>query len=380
MLDLTRRVAVLSLLALVIGVGSVFAQTATDRGTITGTVTDASGARVPGATVTITATLTGINTVLKTNTDGIYSAIDLPIGKYNVTVEHPGFKKYTQAGITLSTGLTVGVDVALQVGNVTETVQVTSEAPALQAETTSLSTTATNTLVSDLPLFGQDEMRNPGFFMTVDSGVSSRGESFGGGGGFNDRSLSTTVDGAPSASAEFSVNGALLANGEQVKADFRTIGFPADAVNEFTLYAIGIPAEIGHTGGGLTSFTIKSGGNQLHGSAYEYLRNNVLDARGFFPSSVPPLKQNEFGGNAGGRIIKDKLFFFGWFDGSGFPRSRQPIADGSHPGDAARRLLGLHLARNWHHPHLRPLHQRPRRLRRNHANPIYEQHDFSHPV
>src|ERR1039458_6502859 len=102
-------------------------------------------------------------------------------------------------------------------------------------------------------------MRNPGFFMVLDSSVSSRGNSFGGGGTFNDRSLSTTVAGAPSASAEFHVDGAILGDPGQVHADFRLIGFPQDAVQEFALYTIGIPAELGHTGGGITSFTLKSG-------------------------------------------------------------------------------------------------------------------------
>lgn len=313
MLNLTRRIAVFSAIALVISLGSVWAQS--DRGTITGTVVDSSGARVAGAAVQATNVSTGITNSQTTGSSGDYTIPLLAIGKYRVTVEHPGFKKFVQDGITLNTGLTVTVDISLQLGNVTETVQVTGEPPQLQTDTTSLSTTANGTLVSDLPLFGQSEMRNPGFFMVMDSSVSSRGNSFGGGGGFNDRSLSTTVAGAPSASAEFHVDGSILGDAGQVHADFRLIGFPADAVQEFTLYTIGIPAEIGHSGGGVTAFTIKSGGNQLHGSAYEYLRNNDLDTRGFFASTVAPLRQNEFGANAGGRIIKDKLFFFGWYDG-----------------------------------------------------------------
>jgi hypothetical protein len=313
MVNLTRRIAVFSVMAIVIGVGSLFAQT--DRGTITGTVTDSSGARVAGAAVNIMATLTGISTKVTSNTDGNYTVPNLQIGTYNVSVEHPGFKKYTQQGITLSTGQTVGVDVVLQVGNITETVQVTSEAPQLEAETSSLATRASAELVQDLPLVSQGEMRNPGFFMVLDSSVSSRGNSFGGGGGFNDRSLSTTVAGAPSASAEFHVDGSILGSGEQVHADFRLIGFPQDAVQEFSVDTIGIPAELGHTGGGITSFTLKSGTNTMHGTAYDYLRNNALDARGFFNSSVPALHQNEFGATWGGHIIKDKLFAFGWYDG-----------------------------------------------------------------
>ena len=282
MLNLTRRIAAYAAIALVICVGSAWAQS--DRGTITGTVTDSSGARVAGATVAATDVSTGIQNKQTTGSSGDFTLPLLPIGLYKVSVEHTGFKEFIQDGITLSTGQTISLNVALQLGNVTESVQVTGEAPQLQTDTTELSTTANATLVADLPLFGQSEMRNPGFFMVMDSSVSSRGNSFGGGGGFNDRSLSTTVAGAPSASAEFHVDGSILSTGEQVHADFRVIGFPADAVQEFTVSTIGIPAEIGHTGGGVTSFTLKSGGNQLHGSGWEYLRNNELEPR----ASSPP--------------------------------------------------------------------------------------------
>src|ERR1019366_6674722 len=113
MVNLTRRIAVVSVMALVIGMGSLFAQT--DRGTITGTVTDSSGARIAGAAVNITALSTGITTKVVSNADGIYSLPNLQIGKYNVSVEHPGFKKYTQEGIVLNTGQTVGMDISLQV-------------------------------------------------------------------------------------------------------------------------------------------------------------------------------------------------------------------------------------------------------------------------
>jgi hypothetical protein len=313
MVNLTRRIAVLSVMALVIGVGSLFAQS--DRGTITGTVNDSSGARVAGAAVSATAVATGITSKTTSNTEGNYDFPNLQVGAYTLSVEHSGFKKYTQQGITLYTGQTVGVDVVLQVGNATELVQVTSEGPQLEAETTSLGTTATATLVQDLPLVSDGEMRNPGFFMVLDSSVSSRGASFGGGGGFNDRSLSTTVAGAPSASAEFHVDGSILTTGEDVHADFRLIGFPQDAVQEFKLTTVGMPAELGHTGGGVTAFTLKSGTNQLHGTAYDYFRNNALDSRGFFNAKVTPLHQNEFGGTAGGPILKNKLFFFAWYDG-----------------------------------------------------------------
>ena len=313
MANLTRRIAVLLVMALSIGMGLLFAQS--DRGTITGEITDSSGARVAGASINVTATLTGLTVKVLSNADGIYTVSSLPIGQYSVSVEHPGFKKYSQQGITLNNGETLGIDVVLQVGNVTETVQVTGEAPQLEAESTSVATTATSTLVQDLPLESNGEMRNPAFFMNVDSTVSSRGNTNGGGGGFNARQLSTTIAGSQSAAAEFHVDGAALTGGGSFGSEMRLIGFPQDAVSEFNLYSVGMPAEYGHAGQGVMAFTLKSGTNQMHGSAYEYFRNSALDSRGHFNSKVPALHQNEFGATFGTHIIKDKLFVFGWYDG-----------------------------------------------------------------
>ena len=123
MLKLTRRFAAVMAISLVIGMGSLWAQS--DRGTITGVVSDSSGAMIAGAEVTITATATGIASKVVTNGDGVYSVPNLPIGKYDVSVEHTGFKKDTHEGVILNTGQTVGLDISLQVGNTTEVVNVT---------------------------------------------------------------------------------------------------------------------------------------------------------------------------------------------------------------------------------------------------------------
>jgi len=308
----------------------------TDRGTITGTVTDPSGGTVAGATVTATHVSTGLQTKTVTRAGGNYTIPYLQIGKYNVAVSMTGFKEFVQEGVVLDVGQTVVVSVTLQLGNVTQRVEVTAQAPQLQSTTTTLSTAASSVEVESLPLFSQAEMRNPAFFMVLDSSTSGRGVSNNGQGIFSNRALATTVAGSQSASTQFEVDGSRLVVPGFLFSAYGEIAFPQDAVQEFTLTTITPPAEMGNSGGGITSFTLKSGTNRFHGSGFEYLRNDDLDANTFFANSStspgcnssgehvssggtqacrPPLKQNEFGGTLGGPIIKNKLFFFGWYDG-----------------------------------------------------------------
>src|ERR1019366_1901971 len=308
-----------------------------DRGTITGTVTDPSGAVISGATVTATQTATGLETSTVTGGGGNYTIPLLPIGRYTVSATQSGFKTSVREDIILDVGQTAVVAITLQVGSVNQSVQVSGQAPQLQTTTSTLSTAATSLEVESLPLFGQNEMRNPAFFMVLDSSTSGRGVSNNGQGIFSVRNLTTTVAGSQSASTEFDVDGSRLVVESFLSSAYNMIGFPQDAVQEFTLTTIGPPAEMGRSGGGVTSFTLKSGTNQFHGTGFDYLRNDVLDANGFFTNSQVQncdasghavasgtigvkacrslLQQNEFGGTLGGPILKNKLFFFGWYDG-----------------------------------------------------------------
>jgi hypothetical protein len=127
--------------------------------------------------------------------------------------------------------------------------------------------------------------------------------------------LSTTVSGSQSGSTEFHLDGSIIASAGEFSADPRNVGFPPDAVAGFKMITLNAPAEYGRSGGGIASFTTKSGTNRLHGSLYEYFRNDALDARGFFSPTTPANRQNEFGATAGGPIHKDKTFFFGWYNG-----------------------------------------------------------------
>ena len=244
-----------------------------------------------------------------------------------MSVTQTGFKTFVQEGVVLDVGQTAVVAIVLQLGNVTQRVEVTGEAPQLQTTTTTLSTAASGVEVESLPLFGQGEMRNPAFFMILDSSTSGRGVSSGGQGTFTERTETTTVAGSQSGATEFDVDGSRMVVASYYSAAYQFIGFPQDAVSEFTMTTIAPPADIGRTGGGLLSFNLKSGSNRFHGSGFDYLRNDRLDSNGFFANEGPqacnnnttacptPLQQNEFGGTFGGPILKNKLFFFGWYDG-----------------------------------------------------------------
>jgi hypothetical protein len=298
----------------------------TNRGTITGTVTDPSGAVIGGVSVTATNKGTGISSTASTGANGSYTIPLLPVGVYDLTAEQSGFKKFVQNGISVQVGQTARVDVAMQVGEVSQTVEVQAEAPQLRPDTSDLGTVLSGAQILDLPLTGQGEQRNPAFFMILVPGVTGRGTSYGGGPTFDNRNLGTTVNGSQSASNEFHLEGALIATPAEWAGDFRALGFPQDAVQEFKLTTGNAQAEYGRSGGGITSFTLRSGTNNIHGSVYEFLRNEVFDANQFFNNQRPPdpetgkaprtaNKQNEFGFTIGAPIKKDRTFAFGWFQG-----------------------------------------------------------------
>lgn len=300
-----------------------------DRGVITGTVTDPSAAAIADASVTAINSATGVSARTTTSKDGAYTIPFLPTGTYQVTVGHAGFKSHLQNGVVVEVGQTTRLDIAMELGSMTETIEVRAAPVQLRPDTSDLGTVISGQQVVDLPLAGHGEQRNPAFFMIMTPGVTGRGLAYGKSSDFNVRFWSTTVSGSQSASNEFHLDGSIIASAWEVSADFRMLGFPPDAVGEFKITTINAPAEYGRSGGGITSFTLKSGTNQLHGSAYEYFRNEKLDAVPFFVNSSPPgcyeggipkacraiNKQNEFGVTAGGPIRKNRTFFFGWYNG-----------------------------------------------------------------
>ncbi|PYU86933.1 MAG: hypothetical protein DMG08_28980, partial [Acidobacteria bacterium] len=285
--------------------GLIWAQT--DRGTITGSVTDPSGAVIVGAKVTATNTATRAGIETTTTSAGNYTIPVLQVGTYEVTVEQTGFKKAVLTGVIVQVGQTTHVDASLQLGETSQAVEITAEVVQVQKDTSDRGAVISGQEVLELPLVGVGEQRNPGYFMTLAPGVTGRGVSYGG----SPRMLNTTVNGSQSASNEFQLDGSIVGSPAEWAGDFRNLPFPQDAIAEFKVITLNPPAEYGRTGQGITSFTLRSGTNKLHGSAYEYLRNDALDSRGFFAQQTPINKQNEFGVTGGGPILKDKTFFFG---------------------------------------------------------------------
>ena len=286
-----------------------------NRGIIKGTVTDQSGAVVEGAAITATHVGTKVETKTVSGSGGNYEIPSLPVGVYQVVAEQVKFKKFVRSGITVETGQTARVDISLTLGQVNETVEVTADAQQLQLDTSDRGTNISGKAVLDLPLVGVGEQRNPGYFMTLAPGVTGRGVSYSG----SPRMLNTTVNGSQSASNEFVLDGALIGQGTEWAGDFRNLPFPQDAVGEFKVITLLPAAEYGRTGQGITTFNLRSGTNDIHGSVYEYFRNKSLDANSFTAntSGTPRAKnnQNEFGVTAGGPIYKNKTFFYGWYQG-----------------------------------------------------------------
>src|SRR5215470_7418800 len=279
-------------------------------GSIQGAVTDATGAVVPGATVTATNVATGVKTERLTTEAGLYVITPLSPGEYTVAASIAGFKPIVQEKVIVDALSTVAVNLSLQVGAVSETVTVNEAPTPLNTSDARLGVTIRNELYTNLPLamgtavagsgIGQGP-RNPGAFIFLLPGVSE-GNRWG------------TINGAQGFSKDVFIEGVPITDPIQ-QGEGRTIslGVSVEAVEQFQVETSGTGVEF--NGQGSENYAIKSGTNQFHGSVFEHLRNTVLDARGFFPSVRPVEHQNEFGFTNGGPIIKKKAFFFFSYDG-----------------------------------------------------------------
>lgn len=287
---------------------AVFAQT--ERGNITGTVTDSTGAVIPGAAVVITNTATNQNVSVATTRAGDYNAANLAPGVYRVEVLAPGFKKTVRDGITLTAAGTVRLDARLEVGQVSETVEVRADAAQVQTENSKITTAVQNKLVDELPLVVGGALRSPFDLVSITPETRGRGSQMALGGG-QARAWEATLDGVSVATNR--------------SADAVEIAYNApslEAITEFTVDTNGFKAEYGQAGGGIMTFSSKSGTNQFHGVAYDFLRNEKLDARGFFAPTRAAYRQNDFGATAGGPVWipkiyngRDRTFFFFSYEG-----------------------------------------------------------------
>jgi outer membrane receptor protein involved in Fe transport len=320
-MGLFKVVSVL-VLFLVISRSEAIAQDAT--GQITGVVTDASGAVVPNVRITAIRSATNINYRAVTNSSGVYQILQLPIGPYRVTAEARGFQiAVAEPKTPLEINQTLRVDMKLQIGNVSGAVTVESKAVGVETENATIGATVVGQAIFELPLNG----RNTLDLLKTQPGVSPKNmDSTAAGsysiGGMRTDSVTYLLDGG--------MNNALLANNVVANPN-------PDAIAEFRVIENNYSAEYGRTAGGIVSVVTKSGTNKLHGTAYDYVRNNFFDANSFFNNQqglpVPVLKRNQFGGTIGGPIFipkvvngKDKLFFFFSYEGQ-----RQTSLDAS-PG------------------------------------------------
>ena len=266
-----------------------------ERGTIRGTVTDATGSVMPGVAVKAVNVDTGIETSTVTTDAGLYSIPQVKPGNYRVEAERTGFKKLIRENVRVDVSGTVGLDLQMEVGEVTQVVSVTDAAPQLKSETSDVVTAVNPKTFIDLPL-NAGGGRSAESFIFLAPGTTGN-------------TFDAHINGSQTLSKEIQLDGLSMTIAE-VGGDPRVLTLPPDALQEFSIATGSYSAEFGNTGGGVERFTIKSGTNDFHGSLYEFLRNDVLDARDFYQGSRAINRQNEYGGSIGGPIFKNRTFFF----------------------------------------------------------------------
>src|SRR6202162_1835382 len=310
-----------------------------DTGAILGTVTDASGAEVRGATVTLTNEGTNAALSSATGSDGGFKFTPLPIGNYTVSVNFQGFTTMTERHIPVNVGAEVVTNFSLKPGAVTETVEVASTVPVLETQDASVGQVVDSRNVNNLPLNG----RNFTFLAQLAAGVNTPQADTRG----------NAASGAFSANGNRPAQNNYLLDGIDNNSD--TVDFlngtnfvvlpPVDAIEEFKVQTSDFSAEFGRSGAAVLNATIKSGTNSFHGTAWEFFRNDKLDAADFFENahsiSKGELRQNQFGFTAGGPVVipkvfngRNKVFFFG--DYEGLRRVQGTVLTGSVPTDAER--------------------------------------------
>jgi Carboxypeptidase regulatory-like domain/TonB-dependent Receptor Plug Domain len=285
----------------------------TIRGTILGTVTDASGAVVRGAKVTARQTSTGLTRTETTGDSGEYSIPQLPVGPYVLAVEQTGFKKSERTGIDLRVDDQLRIDVALSVGQMTDTVAVEATAPVVNTDSSTVGSVVDNKKVTELPLNGRNFLQLNLLVPGANQGVKgSQNQTQGG---------SISVNGAREQANNFLLDGM---DNNDLAINQYAVAISTEAIEEFKVQASTYSAEFGRSSGAQINIATKAGTNQVHGVLYEYLRNNDLDAKNFFdrPGPIPGYKRNQYGASIGGPIKKNKTFYFGNFEGA---RVRQGI-------------------------------------------------------
>ncbi len=295
--------------------GCVGAAAQQENATLTGIVEDPSGAAIIDAAVTVTNLATGVAVRSRTEGSGVYTIINLTVGKYELSVEKAGFRRYVQTGITLEVNRVARIDLTLELGPQGETVKVVAEAPLLETETASRGAVMSGRTMVDLPLNGRDynqlALLSPGVLPATPR-FSVSALQFKGAFNANGNRVFMNVfllDGLDNLSYSNSYRG----------ENVQVVQPSVDALAEFKIQTANYSAEFGRNAGSIVNATIKSGTNDLHGTVFEFFRNDALDASNFFSNrdnqGKPELRRNQFGGSAGGKIVRKRIFFFSDYEG-----------------------------------------------------------------
>ena len=302
---LCPSVAVLAVVLFTLAVAS-----ASITGSISGVVTDASGAVISDASVVAIDTLTGVKTSVKTDAKGFYNLPTLAVGTYDLEISHPGFKSYRKTGLVVDANSALRADASLAVGAISEHVEVRTDAVHVETQSTQMGEVIESKSIEAVPLNGRAFTD----LLALQPGVSPYGAADTGTPGISDRSPSgglnsgnQSVNGQRETSNGFMVNGS---NVEEGKNNGAGIIPNLDSISEFRIITNNFDAEYGNYSGGQINVVTKSGTNQFHGSGFEFFRNTALDATQYFSNSVPVFRQNQFGGTFGGPIRKNTTFFF----------------------------------------------------------------------
>lgn len=281
---------------------AAFAQAVT--GTVLGTVTDASGAVVAAAKVTLTETNTGVSRTSETNPSGNYTFAEIPEGIYSVTVESAGFKKAIQQSINVAVNTSSRVDMQLQPGELNQSVEVTAAAPPLQTDRADISTSITAVQTANLPVGTNRNFQGLLNLVPGTTRATFQHSQF-----FNAASsLQTEANGQMRQGNNYQIEG--IDDNERTGL-LQILIPPIEAIQTVDVSTSNFEAELGRASGAVTNVILKSGTNSIHGAVYEFLQNSDLNARSFFSPSVGHLAYNYFGGNVGGPILRNKLFYFG---------------------------------------------------------------------
>jgi outer membrane receptor protein involved in Fe transport len=286
--------------------------------TISGTVTDSSGAAIPGSQIFIKNVATGVSTPATADSVGFYSAPNLVPGSYELSASAPGFTTEVRSGITLQVGARQVLNLSLRVGQTTETVQVTNEAVAVELGSSSISAVVTSNAIVGLPLNGRDWTQlaglEPGVSVISTQRSGNNPSSPRGTRGFGQQ---LSISGTMPQQNNYRLDGVSIVDfAGSAPGSVLGLALGVDAIAEFSVLTSNSSAEYGRTSGGVVNAVTRSGTNQFHGDAYEFLRNSALDARNFFDGpKIPAFKRNQFGASLGGPIQKGKTFFFFDYEG-----------------------------------------------------------------